>query len=78
MGRIVYDVPLATQAANPICWVTCMAMIASERRGYSVGVGEFTGGFDPSSASIPNPAGAERLGPDKAAPGPRRLQLGGN
>src|SRR6266404_7309635 len=57
MGRVVYDVPLVTQAANPICWVTCMAMIASERRGYSVGVGEFTGGFDPSSASIPNPAG---------------------
>lgn len=33
-----------------------MAMVASERRGYSVGVGEFADGFDPSNSSIPNPA----------------------
>jgi hypothetical protein len=56
MGRIVYDVPLVTQAQNPICWVACMAMVASERRGYSVGVGYYASGFDPSSSSIPNPA----------------------
>ncbi len=58
MGRITYDVPLVTQARSPICWVCCMAMIASERQGRSVGVGEYTDGFDPSSASIPDPAGA--------------------
>jgi Papain-like cysteine protease AvrRpt2 len=52
MGRIVYDIPLVTQAANPICWVACMAMVASERQQTSVGVGNFAGGFDPSNASM--------------------------
>jgi hypothetical protein len=33
-----------------------MAMIASERQRMSVRGGEFTGGFDPSLASIPDPA----------------------
>jgi len=55
MGRVTYDVPLITQAQNPICWVACMAMVASERVGHSVGVGNYMNGFDPSSASIPNP-----------------------
>lgn len=55
MGRVVYEVPLVTQAQNPICWVACMAMIASERRGYSVGVSAFADGQDPSNSSIPNP-----------------------
>jgi hypothetical protein len=32
-----------------------MAMVASERRGVSVGVGTYSSGFDPSSSSIPNP-----------------------
>lgn len=54
MGRVVYDVPLVTQAQNPICWVACMAMVASERLGYSVGVGRYADGFDPSNSSIPN------------------------
>jgi hypothetical protein len=58
LGRITYDVPVVTQGANLICWVACMAMVASERQGKSVGVGQFTGGFDPSNASIPDPAGA--------------------
>ncbi|MGH7023568.1 MAG: C39 family peptidase [Caulobacteraceae bacterium] len=58
MGRIVYEVPLVTQGANPICWVACMAMVASERRGYSVGVDHFTG-FDPSNASIADPDGGD-------------------
>jgi len=57
MGRVVYDVPLVTQAANPICWVACMAMIASERLSMSMGVGAYTDGFDPSNSSIPDPAG---------------------
>ncbi|MFD2934198.1 papain-like cysteine protease family protein [Spirosoma flavum] len=54
MGRVTYDVPLVTQSANPICWVTCMAMVSSERLGYSLGVGHFASGFDPSNSSIPN------------------------
>ena len=51
-----YDIPMIQQGANPICWVTCMAMVASEREQMSIGVGTFTGGFDPNNSSIPNPA----------------------
>ncbi|GAB2530511.1 papain-like cysteine protease family protein [Spirosoma aerophilum] len=56
MGRVVYDVPLVTQLRNPICWITCMAMVSSERLGYSIGVGHFAQGFDPSNSAIANPA----------------------
>jgi len=55
-GSAMYEVPSVTQGSNPICWVSCMAMVASEREQTSIGVGAFTGGFDPNSASIPNPA----------------------
>jgi len=58
MGRVTYDVPMVTQLQNPICWVTCMAMVASERRGYSVGVGYYLNGFDPTNSSIGNQAPA--------------------
>ena len=51
-----YDVPILKQGPNPICWVTCMAMVASEREQMSRGVGAFTGGFDPNNSSILNPA----------------------
>ena len=51
-----YEVPMVKQGPNPICWVTCMAMVASEREQMSIGVGTFTGGFDPNNSSIPNPA----------------------
>jgi hypothetical protein len=51
-----YDVPMIKQGANPICWISCMAMVASEREQMSIGVGAFTGGFDPGNSSIPNPA----------------------
>lgn len=56
MSRIVYDVPVVIQAQNPICWVACMAMVASYHSRSSVGVGRFANGFDPSNSSIPNPA----------------------
>lgn len=56
MASVGYDVPLVIQAQNPICWVASMAMIESYWRGASVGVGKYTGGFDPSTSSIPNPA----------------------
>jgi hypothetical protein len=53
MGRVVYEVPLVTQGQNPICWVPCMAMVESERMGYSIGVGKYTNGFDPSISCMP-------------------------
>ncbi|MEO9000156.1 MAG: papain-like cysteine protease family protein [Rhodanobacter sp.] len=53
---VYYDVPLVIQARNPICWVASMAMIESWWTKSSVGVGKYTGGFDPSSSCIPNPA----------------------
>lgn len=59
MGRVTYDVPVIVQLANPICWVACMAMVASERKSVSIGVGAFANGFDPSYSSIPNPAGVD-------------------
>jgi hypothetical protein len=50
-----YPVPMVAQGQNPICWVSCMAMVASERRKVTVGVGDYIHGFDPSLGSIPNP-----------------------
>ena len=55
MASASYDVPLVIQAANPICWVACLAMVESYWTNSSVGVGKYTGGFDPSDSSIPNP-----------------------
>ena len=53
---LMYDVPLVEQGpTNPICWVACMAMVASERRKVSVGVSTYMKGFDPSNSSIDNP-----------------------
>ena len=55
MGRVYYDVPMRRQEQNPICWIACVAMIASYKSFSSVGIGSFTGGFDPSNSCIPNP-----------------------
>jgi Papain-like cysteine protease AvrRpt2/LysM domain len=54
--RIRYSVPMRRQGLNPICWVACVAMIASYKGRVSVGIGRYTGGFDPSNSSIPQPA----------------------
>jgi hypothetical protein len=54
-GRIRLSVPMREQRQNPICWIACVAMISSYKGRTSVGIGSFTGGFDPSSSSIPNP-----------------------
>jgi hypothetical protein len=56
MGRIVYDVPLIRQEDNDICWVACAAMVTSERKNCSVGIGHFLQGLDPARASIGNPS----------------------
>ena len=57
MGQISYFVPTLEQGENPICWIACVAMVTSWKRKRSVGIGEFTGGFDPSNSCIPDPNG---------------------
>jgi hypothetical protein len=53
-GKVAYDVEVIIQAQNPICWVASAAMVKGYGTQSSVGVGDFTGGFDPSNSSIPN------------------------
>lgn len=54
-ARIRLSVPMNIQGQNPICWIACVAMISSYKGRASVGIGAFTGGFEPSNSSIPNP-----------------------
>lgn len=56
MAKIRYFVPLIQQYDNAICWLVCAAMIRSYQGKSSSDISEYTGGFDPSSSSIPNPA----------------------
>ena len=51
---IQYDVEVIVQDQNPICWVASCAMLKGWGTQSSVGVGEFTGGLDPSSSCIAN------------------------
>jgi hypothetical protein len=56
MGHIYYHVPMIRQGdENPICWIACVAMVTSFKDGKIHPISEFTGGFDPSSACIPDP-----------------------
>jgi hypothetical protein len=55
-GYIHLTVPMRPQGPNPICWIACVAMISSYKGRTSMGIGDFTGGLDPSSASVANPA----------------------
>lgn len=57
MAQVQYDVENIVQEQNPICWVACCAMGKGYASKSSVGVGEFTGGFDPSNSCIANLAG---------------------
>jgi hypothetical protein len=57
MTQIAYDVEVIVQEQNPICWVASCAMVKGFGTKTSVGVGEFTGGFDPSNSCIANLAG---------------------
>jgi len=54
MSSVSYDVELIRQEANPICWVASCAMVKGYGTKASVGVGDFTGGFDPSNSCIAN------------------------
>lgn len=57
MAQSSYDVPVVEQGAeNPICWVASMAMVESYWTQSSVGVGKYTGGFDPATSCIDNMA----------------------
>src|SRR6516164_5004814 len=57
MAQVAFDVELIVQEQNPICWVASCAMVKGFGTKTSVGVGEFTGGFDPSNSCIANLAG---------------------
>lgn len=54
MTAVAYDVEVIRQEQNPICWVASCAMVKGYGTKTSVGVGEFTGGFDPSNSCIAN------------------------
>lgn len=54
MSRIQYDVEVIRQEDNPICWVANCAMVKGYGLQVSIGVGEFTDGFDPSNSCIAN------------------------
>lgn len=54
-GPIHFAVPMVAQRQNPICWIASSAMILSYKNRSSQGLEPLTGGFDPSSSSIPNP-----------------------
>ena len=47
---------MRAQGQNPICWIACVAMISSYKGRASVGIGKFTGGFEPGNSSIPTPS----------------------
>ncbi len=54
MVQIYHDVEFIIQKQNPICWVACCAMLKNWATQSSLGVGEFTGGFDPANSCIAN------------------------
>jgi hypothetical protein len=54
MSKIAYDVEVIKQEQNPICWIASCAMTKGFGTRSSVGVGEFTDGFDPSNSCIAN------------------------
>ena len=54
MPNVQYDVEMIKQEQNPICWVASCAMVKGYGTKTSVGVGDFTGGFDPSNSCIAN------------------------
>jgi hypothetical protein len=54
MTQLSYDVEVIRQEANPICWIASCAMVKGFGTNTSVGVGDFTNGFDPSNSCIAN------------------------
>jgi hypothetical protein len=57
MSEVSFDVEVIVQEQNPICWIASCAMVKGYGTQTSVGVGEFTNGFDPSTSCIANLAG---------------------
>jgi hypothetical protein len=58
MSEIWYDLEVIRQEDNPICWIASCAMVKAWGTQSCVGIGEFTGGFDPSNSCIGNLAGS--------------------
>ena len=57
MAQTSYDVVVVEQGAdNPICWMACLAMVESFWTRASIGIGKYSGGFEPGQACIGNPA----------------------
>ena len=56
--NVQYDIEVIKQKQNPICWVASCAMVKAWGTQSSVGVGDLTGGFDPSNSCIANLAGS--------------------
>jgi len=56
MAEIRYHIPPIAQEASPICWLVCAVMIKGYMGNPSIDLKDYTGGFDPSNSSIPNPA----------------------
>jgi hypothetical protein len=54
MTAVSCDVDVIRQEQKPICWVASCAMVKGYGTKTGVGVGEFTGGFDPSNSCIAN------------------------
>jgi hypothetical protein len=57
LTQVAFDVEVIVQEQNPICWVASCAMVKGFATKTSTGVGDFTGGFDPSNSCIANLAG---------------------
>jgi hypothetical protein len=57
-GAVHFRVPMVSQGPSPICWIACIAMIASFKGRASLGTGSFTGGFDVSESSVPSTWGS--------------------
>ena len=54
MSTVQYDVEVIQQEQNPICWIASCAMVKGWGTQSSVGIGEFTEGFNPSNSCISN------------------------
>lgn len=54
MPNVQYDLEVIKQELNPICWIASCAMVKAWGTQSSIGIGEFTGGFDPSNSCIGN------------------------
>ncbi|MGD8321694.1 MAG: papain-like cysteine protease family protein [Gemmatimonadota bacterium] len=60
-GSVKYHVPMVLQGANPICWVACVSMMYAYRNRRPFDIRAFTGGWDPTTSSVPAGSSAIRI-----------------